>query len=522
MTTLARPPRPKPMFSSTPRTVLTAGMIAVLMVTGGGAVATAQPSTTPPAPTSSEPAALQQQAPAPADPCATTTAPTTTTTTAPPSTTTPATPTSCAEVPTLAPSTSQAPVIESEAPGVADVPSSTTTPTATSLPPSAEATAPTPTGERIPYTGLPTENPNSTLIPGKMRSDREEWPEPFTKEEADQAEIGEARLLAKQRTSRAAVTCQKYWPSNFDVCGAIRDKYNSLGGTFSFLLLPTSGNIVNPGNTGERVTFMNGPIYWSAAGGAHPVVNSFLNRWGIHGYEGGFLGYPTTDEIVHPDAIGRRQEFTGGAIYVAFQNAIGSAIANGPIRNEWNALGAHTGWLGYPTSDELSIGTTKYHNFVNGSIYDTEFDVPRAVANTDSLENSAGDPCNAIELNAGQCDINSPDFKGALQAMEDCLYSSDAKKRDPEVVVAVIKSPSNLDPKLYLTCGRYRHMKNEHRADQDPENALACIGLVYNFGSGAAAAPDSTQAGPKKGPRMDKSENKCQEYRGVGRHARAG
>ncbi|WP_328811794.1 LGFP repeat-containing protein [Rhodococcus sp. NBC_00294] len=353
-------------------------MIAVLMATGGGAAATAQPSTTPAAPTSSAPAALQQQqqqAPVPTDPCATTTAPTTT---AAPSTSTPATPTSCAEVPSPAPAPQQAPVTQSEAPVVTDVPaptpSGTTTPTTTSLTPSAEATAPTAVGKRIPYTGLPTENPNSTLIPGKMRSDREEWPEPFTKEEADQAEIGEARLLAKQRTSRAAATCQKYWPSNFDVCGAIRDKYNSLGGTFSFLLLPTSGNIVNPGNTGERVTFMNGPIYWSAAGGAHPVVNSFLNRWGILGYEGSYLKYPTTDEIVLPDG-GRRQEFQDGAIYVAFQNAIGSAIQNGPLRDKYNSVGGLTPGsspLGYLTGDHirsLPDGQGQMARFQNGVIY---------------------------------------------------------------------------------------------------------------------------------------------------------
>ncbi|MBY6683989.1 hypothetical protein HQ305_06790 [Rhodococcus sp. BP-149] len=58
------------MFSSTPRAVLTAGMIAVLVATGGGAVATAQPSAIPATPTSSAPTALQQQAPAPVDPCA--------------------------------------------------------------------------------------------------------------------------------------------------------------------------------------------------------------------------------------------------------------------------------------------------------------------------------------------------------------------------------------------------------------------------------------------------------------------
>lgn len=125
----------------------------------------------------------------------------------------------------------------------------------------------------------PTDDPSATVVPGRMRSDREEIPAPFTKEEADEAETMEA----KGRMSRAAQTSQWYWPSPHQVCGAIRDKYNSLGGPASFLSFPNSGNIVNPGGTGERVQFLNGPIYWSAAIGAHPVVNSFLNRWGTHG-----------------------------------------------------------------------------------------------------------------------------------------------------------------------------------------------------------------------------------------------
>jgi len=202
-----------------------------------------------------------------------------------------------------------------------------------------------------------------------MRSDREEVPAPFTKEDADRAEIAEARL----RTSRNATACQIYWPSWFNVCGEIKAKYDSLGGPGSFLNYPTSGNIINPGNTGERVTFVNGPIYWSSAGGAHPVVNSILNRWGVHGYEAGWLGYPTTDEIVHADGVGRRQEFQNGAVYVAFSNAIGSAIKNGPIRDKWNSVGAETpgSLLGYITGDEIPLpdGQGRMARFERGVIY---------------------------------------------------------------------------------------------------------------------------------------------------------
>ncbi|WP_139279783.1 NucA/NucB deoxyribonuclease domain-containing protein [Rhodococcoides yunnanense] len=216
----------------------------------------------------------------------------------------------------------------------------------------------------------PTENPKATIVPGQMRSDREEVPAPFTKEDADKAEVAEARL----RMSRNATACQIYWPSWYNVCGEIKAKYDSLGGPGSFLSYPSSGNIVNPGNTGERVTFLNGPIYWSQASGAHPVVNSFLNRWGNHQYEAGWLKYPTTDEIVLPDG-GRRQEFQQGAIYVAFQNAIGSAIQNGPLRDKYNSVGGLTpgsSFLGYITEDHkrsLPNSQGQMARFQNGVIY---------------------------------------------------------------------------------------------------------------------------------------------------------
>ncbi|MFF3228819.1 LGFP repeat-containing protein [Nocardia suismassiliense] len=212
-----------------------------------------------------------------------------------------------------------------------------------------------------------------------MRSDCEEIPEGFTKEQADRAETLEAAALSQkpapdgQPRLLVAPNCQVYWPAPYEVCGAIRDKYNELGGPNSFLLLPNSNELTNPDGAGKRTVFMNGPIYWSASAGAHPVVNSFLNRWGIHQYEAGWLEYPTTDEIVLPDG-GRRQEFQQGAIYVAFQNAIGSAIQNGPLRDKYNSVGGLTpgsSFLGYLTEDHkrtLPDGLGQMARFQNGVI----------------------------------------------------------------------------------------------------------------------------------------------------------
>lgn len=96
-----------------------------------------------------------------------------------------------------------------------------------------------------------------------MRSDREEIPEGYTKEDADKAEIAEAQALKKRSLQRgvsalaAPTDCMTYWPAwTVQVCGEIRVKYDSLGGSLSFLSLPTANDVANPDNYGRRQTFL--------------------------------------------------------------------------------------------------------------------------------------------------------------------------------------------------------------------------------------------------------------------------
>ncbi len=209
-----------------------------------------------------------------------------------------------------------------------------------------------------------------------MRSDCAVIPAGFTKEQADRAETMEAALLARakgpqaqpQEASLAAADCQVYWPAPYEVCGAIRDKYNALGGPNSFLLFPTSNELTNPDGHGKRSVFQNGPIYWSAERGAHPVVNHFFAAWQRNGWEAGSLGYPTSDEIVNPDNVGRRQHFQGGTIYWRLNEAY---YVTGAIRDKWATSGAEGGWLGYPISDETKLpdGQGRMNRFEHGVVY---------------------------------------------------------------------------------------------------------------------------------------------------------
>ncbi|MGW9567048.1 LGFP repeat-containing protein [Prescottella equi] len=199
------------------------------------------------------------------------------------------------------------------------------------------------------------------------RSEREALPEGFSKEDAD---------LAERMALALTANCQTYWPSPHAVCGAIRDKYNAMGGPASWLNYPTSPEYQNPGNTGARSEFLNGSIYWSAATGAHPVTLLFMTKWQHHGWEAGSLGYPTTDEIPNGDNIGSRQDFQKENAAIYWNSTIptpGLAVIKGLIRAKWDTLGAHNAGslLGYPTFDEIPLPDGQGHmsRFQRGTIY---------------------------------------------------------------------------------------------------------------------------------------------------------
>ncbi len=103
----------------------------------------------------------------------------------------------------------------------------------------------------------PTADPKAQITPGEMRSDTETIPGGFTKEQADQAELQEAQEQSRQKgkafSLAVADTCRTYWPSPYKVCGAIREKYDSLGGPRSFLTWPKSNELGVPDGVGRRM-----------------------------------------------------------------------------------------------------------------------------------------------------------------------------------------------------------------------------------------------------------------------------
>ncbi|MBA4148144.1 MAG: hypothetical protein H0X66_08505 [Verrucomicrobia bacterium] len=155
--------------------------------------------------------------------------------------------------------------------------------------------------------------------------------------------------------------------------GAIRAKYESLGGCGSFLGAPTTYETATPDGVGRYNHFQNnGSIYWTPANGAWSIWGNIRTKWSQLGWEGGVCGYPITDENTAPDGVGKYNHFDKGcSIY--WTPSTGANQVGGAIRNKWQALGWEGGICGYPTTDEspAADGVGRYNHFSknNSSIY---------------------------------------------------------------------------------------------------------------------------------------------------------
>jgi uncharacterized protein with LGFP repeats len=149
------------------------------------------------------------------------------------------------------------------------------------------------------------------------------------------------------------------------VCGAIRDKFNALGGP-NVLGTPITNESSTPDGIGRYNHFSNDwSIYWTPATGANSIHGAIRDHWSAMGWERSVLGYPTMDELGTPDGVGRFNYFGGGAIY--WTPNTGARSIHGAILNHWAAMGWERSVLGYPTMDEtVTPDQTGRFNFFSG------------------------------------------------------------------------------------------------------------------------------------------------------------
>ena len=127
-----------------------------------------------------------------------------------------------------------------------------------------------------------------------------------------------------------------------------------------------SGEMQMPDGRGRVRDFENGSIYWTPEHGAHEVHGAIRLKWAQLRGHSGFLGYPVTDETGCPDGRGRFNHFEGGSIY--WRDDIGAHEVHGAIRELWAQMGWEVGRLGNPLSDERGSGDKRASTFQGGTI----------------------------------------------------------------------------------------------------------------------------------------------------------
>jgi LGFP repeat-containing protein len=213
-----------------------------------------------------------------------------------------------------------------------------------------------------------------------------------------------------------------YWTPEWrahTVEGPVHDKWESLGFEAGFGY-PVTDTLATSNGRGKYNFFEGGhAIYWSPETNAHSLYSTIFTKWASLNYENGLLGFPATDQTRTPDGQGEFVHFQGGSIYYSansgtreihgpiwdkwmaagaergygypvtdttslpngglyshFQDGrsiyyspqTGAHLVYGEIRNKWASMGWERGALGYPTSDELSVGDVRVSRFQGGSL----------------------------------------------------------------------------------------------------------------------------------------------------------
>ena len=144
--------------------------------------------------------------------------------------------------------------------------------------------------------------------------------------------------------------------------------FNKLGGQ-SYLGAPLATAYTVAG--GQARDYQNGTIYYSTATGAHLVHGAILARYKALGGPASALGFPITDQTSVGDGAGWFNNFSGmGRSSIYWSSKTGAHAVGGSIRAHWAALGGPQGFLGYPLTDETATRGPggRFNSFSGGAI----------------------------------------------------------------------------------------------------------------------------------------------------------
>ncbi|SHG85565.1 reprolysin-like metallopeptidase [Geodermatophilus nigrescens] len=135
------------------------------------------------------------------------------------------------------------------------------------------------------------------------------------------------------------------------VSGGLRDGWFRNGSEAGVLGYPTAAAVCGLRDGGCYQRFQGGPLYWTAATGAHAVLAPVWDRWAASGWEFGSLGYPTSGMGCGLADGGCYQHFQRGTVMAS--PASGAWAVSGALRDGWFRTGSEGGPLGYPTAAQV-------------------------------------------------------------------------------------------------------------------------------------------------------------------------
>lgn len=109
-----------------------------------------------------------------------------------------------------------------------------------------------------------------------------------------------------------------YWTASLGAYSVATD-YNAMfeaSGGLGTLGFPATNRVTGLKDSGSYQNFQNGALISSPAAGIHVSIGATRDAWAATGFEGGRLGYPTTNNYVTADGS-TVQDYQGGRITIA-------------------------------------------------------------------------------------------------------------------------------------------------------------------------------------------------------------
>lgn len=169
----------------------------------------------------------------------------------------------------------------------------------------------------------------------------------------------------EQDFQRAVLVWRRQTGAVHAVRGSIRSRYAHENGADGWLGFPVSEERHLRKNGGYSQSFEHGQVHWSSGSGAHATRGGIQSFWSSRGWENGFLGYPTGDELQVRG--GASQTFQGGTLFWNGKNGNVHSVQQ-PLLDQYGRRHYEQGDLGFPTGERQAFKEGVRQSFEHGNL----------------------------------------------------------------------------------------------------------------------------------------------------------